>query len=305
MSDLIASIGYFSGINNIDESVRLVPQQINNSFKTTYSLREARNVEIDNTFMLASRKGSMLKLSGSDIHSGWSNGKVAFFIDGTVLYKFSWDGANYSSLSLLTGLERGARMSYVEVNDRVYMTNGAYIGYYKNGLMNNLAAPVTNYKMSLPPGKFITYMKGQLFVAKGKVLYISDALCDHYDIRTGFRIFNNNITMLKSINDGIYIADGDTWFLSIVDDSDFLKRLAILDVDSIPYTDVIINGKDISGGMPENFLMWTSTKGICIGDSKGNVLIPTLDKYNMPGKVIGTAVIRNNNGNVHYVAALQ
>jgi hypothetical protein len=304
MSDLIASIGYFSGINNVDESVRLIPQQINDSFKTTYSLLEAKNVDIDNTFMLASRKGSALKLSGSDIHSGWSNGKVAFFIDGTTLYKFDWDGVTYSSLSLLTGLARGARMSYVEVNDRIYMTNDTYIGYYNNGSMNNLAVPTVNYKMSLPPGKFITYMKGQLFVARGKVLYIADALCDHYDIRTGFRVFSNNITMLKSVGDGIYAADGNVWFLSAVD-SGVLKKSAVLDIDSIPYTDVEIHGKDIGEGVTEDFLIWTSTKGICIGDSKGNVKMPTLGKYNMPSKITGSAVIRNNNGNVHYVAALQ
>lgn len=304
MSDLIASIGYFNGINNVDEFVRLIPQQINNSFKSTYPLVEAKNVEIDNTFMLSSRKGSTLKLSGSDIHSGWSNGKVAFFIDGTTLYKFGWDGTTYSSTSLLTGLTRGSRMSYVEVNDRVYMTNDTYIGYYKNESMNNLAIPTANYKMSLPAGKFITYMKGQLFVAKGKVLYIADALCDYYDTRTGFRVFSNNITMLKSIDAGIYAADGNVWFLSIVD-SGVLKKSSVLDTDSIPYTDIIINGKDVGEGVSEDFLMWVSTKGICIGDSKGNVKMPTLGKYNMPSKTIGTAVIRNNNGNIHYVAALQ
>jgi hypothetical protein len=305
MSDLIASIGYFSGINNVDESVRLIPQQINNSFKTTYSLREARNVEIDNTFMLSSRKGSTLRLSGVDIHSGWSNGKVAFFVDGTVLYKLNWNGTAYSSTALLTGLSRGTRMSYAEVNNRVYMTNGTYIGYYSNESMNNLSTPTENYKMSLPAGKFITYMKGQLFVAKGKVLYIADALCDHFDIRTGFRVFSNDITMLKSIDDGIYAADGNVWFLSVVGDENQLKKSSVLDTDVIPYTDVIINGKDIGEGVSEDFLMWVSTKGICIGDSKGSVKMPTLGKYNMPGKVIGTAMIRNNNGNVHYIAALK
>ena len=308
MADLQASIGYFSGINNIDDPLRLPPTPVKigtGGFKAAYPLVEAVNVDIDNTYALSSRDGSTVKVSGSDVHSGWAKDRLGFFVDGTSLYLLNED---YSVTQLLSGLTNGAQMSYVAVNDRVYMTNGSYIGYFKELGMNSLTDPNMTYKVPLPASRFIAYYKGILFVAKGKVLYISDALCDHYDVRTGFRVFANDITMLRPVDDGIYVADGDTWFLvekrAFADEPAEFRKEKVLDVDAIPYTDVNINGKDVAEGVEGNLAMWTSGAGICLGDNKGVVKVLNQDKYYLTPRGVGAAAIRSVNGQVHYVVTL-
>jgi hypothetical protein len=308
MSDATFSMGYFSGINTVDDSVRLAPApvKIGMGVKAAYPLTEAVNVDIDNTYALSSRDGSTLKLSITDGHSGWAKDGLCFFVDGTTLFQLNLD---YTATALLSGLTNNARMSYAAVNDRVYMTNGSYVGYYANAGMLNLSDPNINYKVPLPPGRFIAYYKGCLFVAKGRVLYISDALCDHYDVRMGFRIFENDITMLRPVDEGIYVSDGDTWFLvekrAFADDPAEFRKEKVLDNDAIPYTDVAINGKDIGESMEGNLAMWTSTDGVCLGDNKGAVKIISQDKYVLSPHCIGAAVIRNMSGKTHYMTTLE
>jgi hypothetical protein len=309
MADLLASIGYFLGINNVDDEMRLPPVPVKLSagaFKAAYPLVKAVNVDIDNTYALSSRDGSALKVSGSDAHSGWGYQGTGFFVDGTDLYLINSD---HSITQLLSGLTNGARMSYYPVNDRIYMTNGVYIGYYKNLNMYSLAVTNTNYKEVLPPGQRIAYFKGVLYVAKGKVLYIADALCDHYDTRTGFRVFESDITMLRPVDTGIYVADGSTWFLvekkAFADDPGEFRKEPVLEADTIPFTDVTMDGVYLGEGEEGDVAIWASTAGICAGNNKGQVTILTKDKYFMPESVMGAAAIRIVNGQVHYLATLQ
>ena len=309
MSDLLASIGYFVGINNVDDEMRLPPVPVKlgaGAFKAAYPLVEAVNVDIDNTYALSSRNGSAMAISGVDTHSGWGYQGIGFFVDGTNLYLINSD---YSITQLLSGLTRGARMSYFPVNDRIYMTNGSYIGYYKELAMHSLVNPVMNYKQPLPAGQRIAYLKGVLYVAKGKVLYVSDALCDHYDVRTGFRVFASDITMLRPVDDGIYVADDITWFLvekrAFSDEPTELRKDPVLEADAIPFTDVNMEGEYFGEGEEGMVAIWSSSVGICAGNNKGQVKILTKDKYIMPFAGSGAAVIRNVNGQVHYLATLQ
>ena len=309
MADPLVSMGFFSGLNNVDDPVRLVPIPVKigaGGYKAAYPLVEAVNLDIDNTYALSSRNGSDLKVSGADIHSFWAKDDIGFFVDGVNLYLINSD---YSITQLLSGLTNGARMSYFPVNDRIYMTNGSYIGYYKALTTNLLVNPNMNYKQPLPAGQIIAYFKGVLYVAKGRVLYQSDALCDHYDTRTGFRVFANDITMVRPVDDGIYVADGETWFLiekrAFADEPPEFRKDPVFEQGAIPFTDVSIDGNYLGEGMEGTLAMWTSPAGICLGDNKGVVKVITQNKYAMSPCGIGAGIIRNINGQVHYLVTLE
>jgi hypothetical protein len=261
------------------------------------------NVDILDSYNLVSRDGSTKKLSGTKIHSFWAQGQLGFFIDGTMLYLLNID---YTTTELLSPMA-SSRMSYCPVNDRVYMTNGTYIGYYNNLAMYDLADPAENYKAVLPAGQRVAYHKGKLLVAKGKVLYISDALCDHYDIRTGFRVFENDITMLRPVDEGVYVADGKTWYLvekrAFADDPAEYRKEPTLGLDAIPFSDTLIDGAFLGEGVEGNVAIWATAEGVCVGDNKGAIKLIT-PNYLMPPAVDGAAVIRNINGVVHYLATI-
>ena len=173
----------------------------------------------------------------------------------------------------------------------------------------DIPQPSIQYKVALPPGQHITYFQGQLYIAAGKVVYISDALCDHYDVRTGFRVFSGNISMIAAVDKGIYVADGTTWFMTRspalrVDEPDEFRRESVLDADAIPGTDVVFKGNKIKNGIEGNYLVWTSTEGICVGDSSGKILFQTSDKYKLPNYATGGAFLRDENGVIHYITTL-
>jgi hypothetical protein len=306
MSDALFSLGYFSGINTVDDPARLAPTpvKIGEGYKAAYPLVAAENLDIDNTYALTSRIGSVKKLSGTAVHSFWTNGTLAFFIDGTKLYLLN---ADYSKTEILTGLTLGNRMSYTQVNDRIYMTNGAYIGYYTGAAMSSLVVPVETYKVVLPAGQRIAYHKGRLLVAKGRVLYMADALCDHYDVRTGFRVFENDITMVCPVDDGVYVADGKTWFLmekrAFADDPAEYKKDWVSGLDCIPFSDTLIDGAYVGEGVEGNVAMWATSEGVSLGNNKGVVKIVT-PNYIMPPGVMAAAAVRNIDGLVHYLATI-
>jgi hypothetical protein len=297
-NSLLFTLDRFSGMNNVEEAFR-IPATTDAHWKKLFDMDELENLDIDNSYVLSTRPGSDLELAGTDIHSLWSDGDTCLFVDSPTLYKLN---PQYTATSI--GIVGMGRMSYAPWNDRIYMTNDSFIGYLRDNTLTPLADPGILYKLSLPAGIFIAYYRGRLYVAKGKVLYISDALCDHYDIRTGFRVFANDITMLIAVEKGLYVSDGNTWFIPGAEPDEFQKK-QILDSDTIPYTAVSINGKIIGDGIQGECALWTSTDGICLGDSDGTVKNLTRSRYAMSQHAIGGAVVRNLNETVHYITVLQ
>jgi hypothetical protein len=298
----LVSLGYFTGLNTVDDPLRFTYRVIDTPAgkKAGYPALKLDNLDIDNAWGLSSRSGYDKQLACTSAHSLFAVDDTCLYVDASSLYELA---ATFDSSTLLkSGLATGARMSYALVNDRIYLTNGSYIGYYKQSAVHDLPVPVANYKVSLPPGQRIAYYRGLLFVASGKILYISDALCDHYDIRTGYRVFANNITMVRPVDKGVFVSDGDTYFLA---EGENFRRDWVLDIDCIPHTDIRINGKDIKDGADSNYAMWTSTKGICLGTPDGQIRNLTAAQYAMASHGIGGAVLRDNNGIKHYLAVLE
>ena len=294
------TFGHFAGINNVDKSFR-VPSVRNNAGVVYTDMDALENVDIDNSFALSTRDGSDLKLAGTDVHSIWADGETCLFVDLDRLYSLS---ELYARTEVLSGLTLGERISYAPVNDRIYFTNKGYIGYFHNLLATALSDPNISFKLPLPAGQRIAYYRGRLYVAKGKVLYISDALCDHYDIRTGFRVFENDITMVREVDNGIYVADSKTWFLQGAEPDEF-QRAKVSDSDVIPFTDCLISGLLVGDGIAGNLAIWTSTDGICVGDNSGAVKNLTRARYYMASHGIGGSAVRNLNGQVHYITSIE
>lgn len=304
---LLFEIKGFSGVNNIDPDWRMPVAQVDKPhIGVVADMGTIDNLDIDNVNSLKTRLGSVEKITGTDIHSLWSNGSVCFYVDETTLYSMS---ALYAGTALKTGLTPNARMTYQEVNDRIYMTNGTWIGYYKEGTIYDLTIPTMTYKAILPAGQHMTFYQGQLYIASNNVLYIADALSDHFDVRYGYRQFLNNITMLHAVGKGIYASDGKTWFMTRspalrTDEPDEFRREEVLSVGAIPYTDVEISGSDVKDGEAEDYLIWMSQEGVCLGSGDGKVFQATITKYHLPDYAVGSACLRKASGVNHYIATL-
>jgi len=291
------SVDRFLGLNNVDPATRLNPIVADNKY--VYPLQQANNVEIDNTYELSSRSGYTSVKTGADIHSMWSDGSTWLYADGSTLYEID---VNYAVRSLRSDLISGA-ISYAPFNDRIYYTNGYQIGYIKDNADNALPAPGREFKEPLPAGQLIEYFMGCLYVAKDNILYISDPLCDYYDVRTGYRIFKGRITLLRAVDEGLYVSDDKVWFIKGKGNEDFVRDEAY-PVRAIPHTDVRIAGKYIDDSMTGNVAMWTGENGICLGDNTGNVINLTDARYTFTARENGTGFIREISNKRHYINSL-
>lgn len=308
-SNLFASLGLFTGLNTVDDAVRLRTEvvQVPEGYRAAYPLIEAMNVDIDNTYALSSRTGIDEKLTGTNLHSFWANeaGTLCYFMDDTLLYRMFED---YSQ-SLIDTLISAHRMSFAEFNDKIYYTNTVDIGYILNDTQYEIAQPSEEYKEPLPAGRFICVHKGRLYVAKDNILFIADVLSDHYDVRYGYRVFNSDITMLLSVDDGFYVSDENTWFLSPKDvlehDNIQLQRDLVDSASAVPYTGIRVPAEKIAGGLEGIVGMWASENGICIGSKNGQVKNITEPKFVMAGVSEGDAMLRDIDGIAHYITTLR
>jgi hypothetical protein len=288
----------FSGINNVDSATRLFPVVIDHTY--VYPLQEGLNVEIDDTFAISSRPGYDNVLAGTGIHSLWADGEYCFYVDGSILYRMD---AAYTKTSIRTGLQPDARMSYARVNDRIYYTNGFQCGYVTGNTSTAFPDPTREFKVSLPAGQLIDYYRGLLLMAKDNILYVSDPLCDYYDIRKGYRIFKSDITMIRSVDDGIYVSDEKVYFLKGKSNDEFIRD-EVYPASAVPFTDVKINGKYISDDISGNIAMWTGESGICLGDNNGKVVNLTEVRYKFTAHGRGAAFVREKSNERHYINSL-
>jgi hypothetical protein len=301
MTDAIKyqTMNKFIGINNLDDPTRLVPIIVGHEY--AYPLQKANNVEIDNSYAIKSRGGYASVKSGTNIHSLWSDGVARFYVDYATLYQLL---IGEGTVTLRSDLTVSSRMSYVLFNDKYYYTNDHQVGYVKNSVSYGLQVPSREFKEPLPAGHLIEVFMGCLLVAKDNILYIGDPLCDYYDVRTGYRQFVSDITLLRAVDTGLYIADrSKTFFVRGKSNEDF-ERDAVYQHGAIPFTDVQVLGSKIDQQIKGNVAMWTAEDGICLGDNSGNVMNLTDTRYVFTKKGSGTGFIRETSGVSHYINSL-
>lgn len=288
----------FIGVNNVDDQTRLYTTWVNH--KILFSLLQGNNIDIDNTYAISSRPGSTPVATGSDIHSLWSDNETCLFVDTTTLKSID---EIYTVNSLRENLRLGARMSYAPWNDRIYYTNRYQIGYVKGGVSYELTDPGREFKMPLPAGQLIEYYKGRLYVAKGNIVYISDPLSDYFDIRTGYVTFANDITLLRAVDEGMYVGDDKIYWIRGEAPEEF-DRKEVYDHQAILYTDLRIDGQNVGEGLKGKVAMWTGMNGICLGDGTGKVMNLTDSRYTYDGTGRGAAFVRDKNNVRHYINSL-
>lgn len=123
---VVKNKGWPAGVNNIAPDYDLPTDK----FGDTIHLRSAVNVDFTDSGKVRSRKGKTRIYSGS-VHSLWSDGKVALFVEGGALKKLNPDN---TATALQVGIG-DARMQYVAAGDNVYFSNGSTAGIYTKGLV--------------------------------------------------------------------------------------------------------------------------------------------------------------------------
>jgi hypothetical protein len=110
------SFSQFQGVNNVQAPERLDLKE----------LREALNVDIDDSGRLRRRDGFTKVYTGTNCHSFWANDAGAYFVEEGSLQRLN---ADFSSTVLRTGLQINQKMSFVSADDgAVYYSDGIHLG---------------------------------------------------------------------------------------------------------------------------------------------------------------------------------
>ncbi len=287
----------FRGINNVEDAHNLGNDE----------LVEAPNIDIDNRGKAKRRNGYTKKLTPSGVlHSMWSNDRRCLFVDGTTLKQLFTD---YTSATIRSNVS-AYPMDYVDVNEDIYYTNASVNGYVKNGIDTRFTDPGINYKKVPPPGQHIEHYNGRNYIAQNQTIWITDAYAlGRVDMRKGFISMKDEVTMIKAVDDGIYVSIGDIndrssiIFLGGSGPEDFIYKV-VADYGAIEGTAVKPRSAFLEDGIDGTTVMWTSRKGICRGANGGNFKNLTASRYEVPNNRYGAGLFKLENGIPQYIASL-
>jgi hypothetical protein len=120
------------------------------------------NVDVSSTGSVKRRRGYASIISGTDCHSLFAGARATYFVDGTDLKKVMNLGTNPTTTTLKSDMAAGRHVSYTEVGDSIYFSNGATIGridatgVHSLGCPGLASEPVAAYAAggSLQPGTY-------------------------------------------------------------------------------------------------------------------------------------------------------
>lgn len=258
----------------------------------------ANNVDCDDNGILSRRDGMAAAVVTGDFHSGWSTADESLFlaVKGTDLVVVN---ADFSTSVLLSGLKADLRMVFVEVNDKVYYTNGQVYGFlYKVAkTLGSWPAITAQLGTRMPPGRLIEYYNGIMYVAVGGVVYYSMPYdFGRIELRRNFMQFPGTVTLLKAVDDGLWVSYGnETAFLRGAAPADFVPNV-VAGYPALIDTAVAVNAEYLAGEQPMQGIavMWESTRGPCMGLTGGIFINIATGKYNAPTGSLGSSVIRTN-----------
>jgi hypothetical protein len=289
---LSGEVREFEGLNNIDDPSTL----------TLADLVVLRNTDVDDRKRLRRRRGRASLVSGN-FHSLWSDGIDCLVVKDTSLYSVDqlWN------LTLLRESVGQARMSYVKVNGTIFYSNGLVIGAVKNRAdlsIPPLSGSAPSYKAALFPARLLEHLGARLYLANGNVVWYTDAL-DYYKIdrKQNFYLFESDVRMMRSVGTGLYVSDSENvwWIEGLSPKKSQIKKVG--DSPAVMYSDTSIDASLIKAEMQGHAAVWTGD-GIHIGLPDGSVVNVVQGRYEVPGAVYGSPLVRTDGNRTLYTCSL-
>lgn len=259
----------FLGTANIDEAVRTLREGVTGKRGTFFTTAE--NAYIDDGNLVHSRPGYTSLFSG-DYHSLWSdkiNDIVLAVKDGNLMRLIP----GTASEAVIHAGVGSTPMSYAVYGATIYYTNGTVIGAIEDYTARALRTPTFTYKRTMPAGYLIEVYRGRLFLAKkvgdyNLVIYSDPADPESYDERNdkSFFSFPEPLTMLHSVNDGLYLSSNNTKFYNGASP----EKMTRLDISDYPaFAGSAQKAQNVKYGdlFFKTAVYWTSRDGVfCGGD---------------------------------------
>ncbi len=308
-------LGSFSGMKNTVGRERL----------TGAELERAINIDLDDAGQVRRRRGMVRKIVGS-VHSVRT---IAERVLGVVNGDLSEIHPDYSTrLIIAVG---PARVTYAAVAGEIFFCNAAASG--RVGVDNVLRpwgrtngqgiwlSPVINQTETLGAvaGKLIgdpirateiEAYSGRIYLADGKTLWVTELYrYDQVDRTKNFMQFEDDITLVKAMDDGLYVGTAAALYFLKGRFGNFQLTL-VVDAAVLPGSGQfvpteLVHPQARNSPMPTGVAMVCMTDaGIVVGLDGGTVYNLTSDTMIFPKGVSAASLFRRDQGVSSYVAAV-
>jgi len=289
-----------TGINNKVDPVRL---KFDSKTGVT-ELAEAVNCDIDDTGRISRRLGQE-QISSVASHSPFCDGGDCFFAQDrtsdTAIYRFAND---FSFAGVRSGLAKGLRLSWFQMGDETFYSNGVQNGVIESGVSSawpdqseHVGANTTREFYPAPVGTHIAYFKGCAWIAVDNVIYVSEphAVGKFAPARRSF-FFGSNVVMMRPVENGVWVSNSaETGFIAFEDNFKNMRWIKKASVPAHEWSDnhELVDLSDTSLEVTGLNAVWSSNDGLCVGTSDGQLIVPTEDKLIYPAGATGATVVKN------------
>lgn len=255
-------------------------------------LRTAENIDLHDDGYIQRREGFTPAQSGawSDL---WADDKGAYAVVDGVLSAV--DMETLAETPIYGAIPQGD-MSYARLPDgAVYASDGLSM-WVLLGAMAAPMPPATEGDSDMPAGQCLAHYRGQLLVASGNFLYISEPYrYSSHKPHRGFIPFPEPITIVAPCEDGVFVVADKTYWLGgdLVDGA----IVTVAQLRALKNTLVLDNERTAA--------YWQSEKGIVIGTPSGQVKLPQEDAIDFEPAASGATWIQEREGQKYLIATRQ
>lgn len=306
-------IDHFSGIKNT-----VTPERL-----SIGELEIATNIDLDDAGQPHRRRGYAQKITGS-FHSVCAIGGRTLGVKDDDLGVV---GLDYSFRSLTSvGPDP---LSYTQVGPTTYFSSLSASGKITEDVASPWGAtddaglwvsPVLTPTDTLgaisgkmlhvvPYATEIEYYRGRIYLAAGRMLWTTELyLYDYVDRTRNFYQFEQDITMLRAMEDGLYVGTGSGLYFLQGTFSEGHKRVTIGDFSVVRGSSVALQKARVhpqarQGPVEETgAILFLTSAGVCAGFDGGEVVNLTRGAVQFPSAQSAAALYREDLGVTSYIA---
>jgi len=299
MAESIIIKGAF-GINNKIDPMR---HQYNPETGIGF-LAEAIDCDIDDSGMISRRNG-FAEVSANYSHSVFCDRGDCFVaqdrVSDTAIYKI---GTDFSLVGVRSGLTKSNKISYCQVGQKTYYSNGVQNGVIIEGISTSW--PLGVYKgpdtlkeySQAPVGSHIAYHLGRMWIAVDSDIFVSEPFKPGlFRLAGRFFSFGTVVRMIRPVKNGVWVSDSETTgFISISEtwDKQEYERKASIPAHEWSDNHKLVDLKNTQMQIPGLSAVWSSDDGLCIGTEDGQLINVTENKLIYPKGSSGATIINDH-----------
>ncbi|MDO9566680.1 MAG: hypothetical protein Q7J15_08070 [Candidatus Desulfaltia sp.] len=303
------NIKIYSGSSGLN--TKLDPARIKFDSRTGVSdLTACMNCDIDDSGRISRRGGYATTARTESWENLFGCGNYGLGTKGNALCVIESD----MSYTALRNVTTGAKMSWVRdtdgTQDIIYYCNN----YEKGRVINKvsyswpLIVPVGVVTIKeffeAPIGHILSIRNGRMFIAQNNILWYSEPNTYYaYRLGANFFGFSSRLRMIQAVSStqegkgGLWISDSESiyWFGGNIMPTarEMPLQVKVADYPAIENTAVKLPGSRVGEGLQGEVVVFTTPKGIIIGDSNGNLLNITERKVDLPNGLTGAGLYKD------------